>query len=226
MASLQARRPLVRTAKATKDIQAKGKRLMREMLVFWKKNEKEERDLRRRAEKEADNRAKEEEERREAARQARKLEFLISQTELYSHFVGSKLKSKHNDQLVCDASIHYHVLSQPLKLRVRTKLTKLYLAELRVPISSLCRPTLTLTMRTRVTSTLMPAKTRRRPLHLREQELRSLTLRLPSSGKRTRRLHSQKPRLISAMKMTLNSQTSPVELWLIVRYPVSVIRSL
>ena len=67
---------------------------MREMLVFWKKNEKEERDLRKRAEKEADNRAREEEERREATRQARKLEFLISQTELYSHFVGSKLKSK------------------------------------------------------------------------------------------------------------------------------------
>ena len=42
-------------------------------------------------------RAKEEEERREAARQARKLEFLISQTELYSHFVGSKLKSKNID---------------------------------------------------------------------------------------------------------------------------------
>ena len=35
-----------------------------------------------------------EEEKREAARQARKLEFLISQTELYSHFVGNKLKSK------------------------------------------------------------------------------------------------------------------------------------
>ena len=63
-------------------------------MVFWKKNEKEERDLKKRAEKEADNRAKEEEEKREAARQARKLEFLISQTELYSHFVGNKLKSK------------------------------------------------------------------------------------------------------------------------------------
>lgn len=66
---------------------------MREMLVFWKKNEREERDIRKRAEKEAVDRVKEEEERREAARQARKLEFLISQTELYSHFVGNKLKS-------------------------------------------------------------------------------------------------------------------------------------
>lgn len=83
-----------RTAKVTKDVQAKGKRLMREMLVFWKKNEKEEREMRRREQKEAIDRAKVEEEKREATRQARKLEFLISQTELYSHFVGNKLKSE------------------------------------------------------------------------------------------------------------------------------------
>ncbi|GBE77918.1 Putative DNA helicase [Sparassis crispa] len=91
--SSQARRPLVRTIKSGKDVQVKGKRLMREMLVFWKKNEKEERDVRKREQKEASDRAKIEEEKREAARQARKLEFLISQTELYSHFVGNKLKT-------------------------------------------------------------------------------------------------------------------------------------
>lgn len=94
LASIQARKPYTRTAKATKDVQAKGKRLMREMLVFWKKNEREERDVRKREHKEAIDRAKIEEEKREAARQARKLEFLISQTELYSHFVGNKLKSE------------------------------------------------------------------------------------------------------------------------------------
>ncbi|KAI0785971.1 SNF2 family N-terminal domain-containing protein [Abortiporus biennis] len=93
MSSLAARKPYTRTTKATKDIQAKGKRLMREMLVFWKKNEKEERDVRKREQKEAIDRARIEEEKREAARQARKLEFLISQTELYSHFVGNKLKT-------------------------------------------------------------------------------------------------------------------------------------
>ncbi|KAI0307777.1 SNF2 family N-terminal domain-containing protein [Multifurca ochricompacta] len=93
LASLQARRPYSRTPKATKDVQAKSKRLMREMLVFWKKNEKEERDVRKRENKEAADRAKIEEEKREAARQARKLEFLINQTELYSHFVGNKLKT-------------------------------------------------------------------------------------------------------------------------------------
>ena len=94
LASLQARRPYSRTPKATKDVQAKSKRLMREMLVFWKKNEKEERDVRKRENKEAADRARVEDEKREAARQARKLEFLINQTELYSHFVGNKLKSE------------------------------------------------------------------------------------------------------------------------------------
>ncbi|KAJ7619158.1 SNF2 family N-terminal domain-containing protein [Mycena polygramma] len=91
--SAQARKPFAKTNKTNKDTQTKAKRLMREMQVFWKKNEREERDLRKREHKEAMDRLKLEEEKREAARQARKLEFLISQTELYSHFVGSKLKT-------------------------------------------------------------------------------------------------------------------------------------
>ena len=93
-ASIQARKPFTKTTKANKDIQAKAKRLMREMQVFWKKNDKEEKDLKKREYKEALDRQRAEDEKREAARQARKLEFLISQTELYSHFVGSKLKSR------------------------------------------------------------------------------------------------------------------------------------
>lgn len=94
LASMQARKPYTRTPKNTKEAQAKGKRLMREMLVTFKKSEKEERDVRKREQREAVDRAKVEEEKREATRQARKLEFLISQTELYSHFVGNKLKSE------------------------------------------------------------------------------------------------------------------------------------
>lgn len=60
------------------------------MLVFWKKNEREEREARKRAEKEAQDRLKKEEERREAKRQQRKLNFLITQTELYGHFIAKK----------------------------------------------------------------------------------------------------------------------------------------
>ncbi|KAF8898609.1 SNF2 family N-terminal domain-containing protein [Infundibulicybe gibba] len=93
MAVMQARKPFTKTAKANKDTQAKAKRLTREMQGFWRKNEREERDVRKREQKEANERLKIEEEKREEARQARKLEFLISQTELYSHFVGNKLKT-------------------------------------------------------------------------------------------------------------------------------------
>ena len=90
LASKEARRWQYRTNKSMKDLQAKAKRGMREMLAFWKRNEREERDLRRKAEKEALDQAKKEEELREARRQARKLNFLITQTELYSHFNWSK----------------------------------------------------------------------------------------------------------------------------------------
>lgn len=93
LASKEAQRWKLRTTKNVKDTQARAKRCMREMLTFWKRNEREERDLRRRAEKEAIDRAKKEEEQREAKRQARKLNFLISQTELYSHFIGRKIKT-------------------------------------------------------------------------------------------------------------------------------------
>lgn len=93
LASKEARRYQFRTNKNMKDLQARARRGMKEMLAFWKKNEKEERDLRKRAEKEALDLAKKEEEERESKRQARKLNFLITQTELYSHFIGRKIKT-------------------------------------------------------------------------------------------------------------------------------------
>ena len=66
---------------------------MKEMLGFWRRNEREERELRKRAEREAQEKRRLEEEQREARRQAKKLNFLITQTELYSHFVGKKSSS-------------------------------------------------------------------------------------------------------------------------------------
>lgn len=63
------------------------------MLIYWRRSEKDEREARRKAEKDALEAAKREEEAREAKRQARKLNFLITQTELYSHFIGKKVKS-------------------------------------------------------------------------------------------------------------------------------------
>ncbi|KAI8912054.1 SNF2 family N-terminal domain-containing protein [Powellomyces hirtus] len=84
-------------AQAAKELTSRTKRAAKEMLMFWKKNEKEERELRKRAEKEQMELRKREEETREAQRQARKLNFLITQTELYSHFVGKKLDGDKSD---------------------------------------------------------------------------------------------------------------------------------
>ena len=88
LASKEARKWQTRTNKSMKDLQNKARRSMREMLLFWKRNEREERELRKKAEIEAQQQARKEEEEREARRQARKLNFLISQTELYTHFIG------------------------------------------------------------------------------------------------------------------------------------------
>ena len=93
LASKEARRWQLRTNKSMKDVQARAKRTMREMMSFWKRNEREERDLRRVAEKQELEHAKKAEADREANRQKRKLNFLISQTELYSHFIGRKIKT-------------------------------------------------------------------------------------------------------------------------------------
>ncbi|KAJ5495436.1 Chromatin-remodeling ATPase [Penicillium diatomitis] len=93
LAGKQSRKWQERTNKSTKDTQARAKRNMREMMGFWKRNEREERDLRRLAEKQELESAKKAEAEREANRQKRKLNFLISQTELYSHFIGRKIKT-------------------------------------------------------------------------------------------------------------------------------------
>ncbi len=93
LASKEAKRWQLRTNKGNKDLQARAKRVMRDMMTFWKRNEREERDLRKAAEKQELENARKEEADREAARQKRKLNFLISQTELYSHFIGKKIKT-------------------------------------------------------------------------------------------------------------------------------------
>ena len=105
LAAKEARRWQLRTNKGTKDVQARAKRSMREMMTFWKRNEREERDLRRVAEKQELENAKKAEADREANRQKRKLNFLISQTELYSHFVGKKIKTNEVERSTDSADV-------------------------------------------------------------------------------------------------------------------------
>lgn len=105
LASKQARKWQERTNKSMKDTQARAKRVMREMMSFWKRNEREERDQRRLAERKEIEDAKKAEADREANRQRRKLNFLISQTELYSHFIGKRIKTDEIERATDDPEI-------------------------------------------------------------------------------------------------------------------------
>lgn len=93
LASREAKRWQLKNNKNQKDLTSKARRAMREMHNFWKKNERLERDQKKKHEKEKIDKAKKEEEDREAKRQLRKLNFLITQTELYSHFISKKIKT-------------------------------------------------------------------------------------------------------------------------------------
>lgn len=93
LAAREAKRWQLKNNKNQKDLTTKARRAMREMFNFWKRNERMERELKKKYEKELIDKAKREEEEREAKRQLRKLNFLITQTELYSHFIGKKIKT-------------------------------------------------------------------------------------------------------------------------------------
>jgi DNA helicase INO80 len=103
LAAKEARRWQMRTNKNQKDTQARAKRGMREMLAFWKRNERDERESRKNAERQELENAKKVEAEREASRQKRKLNFLISQTELYSHFIGKKARTAEIERSTDDA---------------------------------------------------------------------------------------------------------------------------
>ncbi|WAR20525.1 INO80-like protein, partial [Mya arenaria] len=87
----EVRRAAIQSQKQMKDTPSKARRLTREMMVYWKRFEKVEKDHRKRVEKEALEKRKTDLEMAEARRQQRKFNFLITQTELYAHFMARKI---------------------------------------------------------------------------------------------------------------------------------------
>lgn len=85
-----ARQKAMESQKREKETIWRAKRLTREMLSYWKKFDRVERENRRRLEKEAEEQRKMDVELVEVKRQQRKLNFLITQTELYAHFMSHK----------------------------------------------------------------------------------------------------------------------------------------
>ncbi|KAG5679503.1 hypothetical protein PVAND_009066 [Polypedilum vanderplanki] len=84
------RQKAMESQKRQKETIWRAKRLTREMLSYWKKYDRVERENRRRLEKEAEEQRKMDVELVEVKRQQRKLNFLITQTELYAHFMSHK----------------------------------------------------------------------------------------------------------------------------------------
>uniref|UniRef100_A0A4W3JH07 Chromatin-remodeling ATPase INO80 n=1 Tax=Callorhinchus milii TaxID=7868 RepID=A0A4W3JH07_CALMI len=108
----EVRRAAIQAQKNCKETLPRARRLTREMLLYWKRYEKVEKEHRKRAEKEALEQRKLDEEMREAKRQQRKLNFLITQTELYAHFMSRKRESESDEEqdrilLKLDDSVTY-----------------------------------------------------------------------------------------------------------------------
>ncbi|KAJ9576387.1 hypothetical protein L9F63_006743, partial [Diploptera punctata] len=94
------RQKAMQSQKNMKETVWRAKRLTREMQAYWKRYDRVERETRRRQEKEAEEQRKLDGELMEAKRQQRKLNFLITQTELYAHFMSRKLGgANHQEQL-------------------------------------------------------------------------------------------------------------------------------
>ncbi|GAB0098739.1 Chromatin-remodeling ATPase INO80 [Sergentomyia squamirostris] len=85
------RQKAMQSQKNMKETVWRAKRLTREMQGYWKRYDRVERETRRRMEKEAEEQRKMDVELIEAKRQQRKLNFLITQTELYAHFMSRKV---------------------------------------------------------------------------------------------------------------------------------------
>lgn len=98
------RKKALESKRTAKETTARAKKIMREMLQFWRKYEREERASVTRVRREprpagppketSAAQKRREAEAIEAKRQARKFDYLVSQTELYAHFLSNKIKKK------------------------------------------------------------------------------------------------------------------------------------
>jgi len=92
------RQRVVSSQKTLKEATSRAKKLTREMQAFWRHYDRIERQQRRQQEKEMEEQQKIDVQLIEAKRQQRKLNFLITQTELYAHFMANKIERKEDDE--------------------------------------------------------------------------------------------------------------------------------
>lgn len=74
-----------------KESVVRAKRLQREMVSFWRRKERETADMKRKREKEETEARKKREEEEESLKQRKRLEYIMRQSDIYSHFMAQKL---------------------------------------------------------------------------------------------------------------------------------------
>ncbi|KAA8500058.1 putative DNA helicase INO80 [Porphyridium purpureum] len=89
-ASREARKNAVTTVRVADQAAARSKKLLKDVANFWKREDKERTEKKRRELAELENVRRKEEEEREAQRQKNKLRFLLGQSEAFSSFLAKK----------------------------------------------------------------------------------------------------------------------------------------
>ena len=87
----QVRQKATLSQRAAKETVWRAKRLTREMQAYWRRFDRAEKAQRRQQERQLEERARQDVALLEAKRAQRKLNFLITQTELYAHFMAKKI---------------------------------------------------------------------------------------------------------------------------------------
>lgn len=85
------KRKAVVSFRGLRDTGLRAKRLVRDMQMYWRRYEQESAETQRHVDRVETERRRTDTERLERERQQRKLEFLLTQTELFSHFIGKKM---------------------------------------------------------------------------------------------------------------------------------------
>lgn len=87
----EVKRRMMKNQRNSREHMLRAKRMHREMLIYWRRREKELNELKKKKEKLEMEIKRREEEERESLLQRRRLEYLMKQSGLYSHFMAKKL---------------------------------------------------------------------------------------------------------------------------------------
>lgn len=98
-----------RVLKQQKEVMNRAKKLQRDMLVFWRKRDKEVNELKKKKNKTELERLKKQEELEEVIKQKKRLEYLMTQSDIYSFFMSKKMGIETNNEEEANAPKSNHL---------------------------------------------------------------------------------------------------------------------